>query len=56
MTILPARFNHEIRFASRVMNRLQQRGWLLSEIAEVWNYHRLYVHHLLTIYRTECKL
>ena len=40
-----------IRFQGRVMLRLQQRAWLLSEIGEIWGVGRQYVHWLIVLAR-----
>lgn len=39
------------RFQARVMYRLQQRAWLLSEIGDIWGVGRQYVHWLITMAR-----
>lgn len=40
-----------LRFRGRVMLHIQRRAWLLSEIAEIWDVRRDYVHWLITLAR-----
>lgn len=41
----------QCRFQGRVMYRLLQRAWLLSEIGDIWGVGRQYVHWLITLAR-----